>query len=45
VLNHAIKPRSRGVTHYRDAKNELCVRLVRKKRSILPFVVAARGLA
>ena len=32
MLLHAIEPRSRGVTHYRDAKNKLCVRLVRTVR-------------
>ena len=29
MLNHAIEPRPRGVTRYRDAKDKLCVRLVR----------------
>jgi putative transposase len=32
VLLHEVEPRARGVTHYRNAKDELCVRLVRTLR-------------
>src|SRR4051812_47627574 len=45
VPDHAVQARIGGVADYRGAKDKLCVRLVRKNRSILPLVVAARGLA
>ena len=35
MLLHEVEPRGRGVTHYRNAKDELCVRLVRTVREQL----------